>query len=155
MSLWKFAMIAIIPLMWTELRLRGFDPQKVRVWLAMMGGSLVAKLVGFMAVSGADQLGIYIALDIAVASVILAKPRGLPQKSIGALSGVMVLFGVGYLLSVTMGGGNPSLYGEVMQGLSWARWGILFSWGAGDAVEMALHRNRLRGLSLDRRAGVQ
>ena len=147
-------MFAIVPLLWHQFRLTGIDPQKARVWLAMMGGSLIAKLSG-MVVSGVDQLGLYIALDILVAWLILAKPRGLPQKSIGALSGVMVLFGTGYLISVATGGGNPALYGDVMSGLRWARWGILFSWGAGDAAGMAIHRFRLVGVELDHRAGVR
>lgn len=149
-------MLLILPLMWHEWHVRGVDPQKLRVWLAMFGGSFVAWAIPELLpwIPGRHQLGLYVLLDIAVAGVILAKPRGLPQKSIGALSGVMVLFGVGYLISVLQGGSNPGMYGDVMSALGWARWGILFSWGAGDAVGMAIHRLRGDWVAVDRRAGA-
>lgn len=145
-------MLCVLPIMAAEWHLRGLDPQKVRVWLAMMSGSIAAVIAGELAPTGTHQLGAYVAIDIIVAGLILRHPRGLAQKTIGGLSGVMVLFGTGYLVSVLMGGNNPLLYGQVMVALSWLRFGILASWGAGDVVGMALHRHRVSGPALDYRA---
>ena len=147
-------MLCVLPIMALEWHLRGLDPQKVRVWLAMMAGSLAAAIAGDLAPTGTHQVGAYVIVDIVVAIVILRHPKGLAQKALGGLSGVMVLFGIGYLVSTRMGGNNPLLYGQVMAALSWLRFGILVSWSAGDAVGMALYRHWTGRPSLDHLADV-
>lgn len=149
---WKIAMLLILPLMWREWRVRGLDPQKARVWCAMMGGSVASLILADIVPTGTHQLGAYVLLDFLVARLILSHPISLAQKALGALSGVMVLFGVGYLLSVLQGKSNPELYGQAMLAMSWARWAILASWGAGDAVGMAVRRLRVARPALDHRA---
>lgn len=132
MSDWKFAMLLILPLM--------LAPARLRVWVAMMAGSVAALYVP-QGLPEEAVVSLYIPIDIAVGAVILAHPRGDWQRALGSLSVGMIGLSVGYLGEmVLIGRHNPDFYWRIMMVLSWTRFALLFAWGAYDVAELAVHR---------------
>jgi hypothetical protein len=130
MTTWKLCMILMLPLM--------LERKRLRVWVAMMMGSLAAWMLPPLT-ANLDGLGPYILIDIAVGYVILAHPRLLPQLILGTLSIIMVTFSCGALAAKMLhGAANPDFYWRAMMLFSWARLFILASWGAADVARRCM-----------------
>ena len=91
--------------------------QMLRTWIAVMGAS-----VATMFFHGAVA---FIAIDAIAAAVVMARPTGLPQKVIGALFALMVMFDLGFYLSPSADWG---LFSAVLTGIGWLQWLILAGW---------------------------
>lgn len=106
-------MLAIAPLM------RG--NQMLRTWVAMFGASVLAWMV--------QDVVVYIAIDAICAAIIMARPSGLPQKTIGALFTLMVMFDLGFFLSPSA---DWSLFAGALSAVGWVQWAILVGWTGHD-----------------------
>lgn len=121
MSDWKVAMLCLIPLMWGQ--------AKTRTWAALFISSLAAMFAPF--------LSAFVVIDLVAAGVVLRRPAGLAQRTIGALFVGMILFEIGFLFSA---GNQVDLLRYGLQCLGWAQWTVLATWGAYDAVRYCVHR---------------
>lgn len=106
-------MLAIAPMM------RG--NQMLRTWVAMFGASVLAWVV--------QDVVAYIAIDAVCAAIIMARPSGLPQKAIGALFTLMVMFDLGFFLSPSA---DWSLFAGALSAVGWVQWAILVGWTGHD-----------------------
>lgn len=114
LTAWKAAMLMLTPFM------RG--RQMLRAWVAMFGASVAAYFVR-------DPVA-YIAIDAIAAALVMARPSGLPQRAIGALFVLMLMFDLGFYLSPQA---NPGLFYMVLMALGWGQWAILAGWTGHDA----------------------
>lgn len=114
MTEWKFAMLMLAPFM------RGH--QMMRTWAAVMGASVATFFVH-------DPIG-FVAIDAIAAALVMARPNGLPQKAIGALFALMVMFDLGFYLSPSA---DWALFSSVLTGIGWVQWLILAGWTGHDA----------------------
>lgn len=121
MTDWKVAMLCLLPLMWGQ--------AKGRTWSALFASSLAALFAPF--------LSAFIVIDLIAAGIILRRPAGIAQRSIGALFVGMILFEIGFLLSE---GNQQGLMLSGLQALGWAQWAILATWGAYDAIRYCIYR---------------
>lgn len=96
--------------------------QMLRTWVAMFGASVAAWVV--------QDVVAYIAIDAICAAIIMARPSGLPQKAIGALFALMVMFDLGFFLSPSADWG---LFAGALTAVGWAQWCILLGWSGHDA----------------------
>jgi hypothetical protein len=96
--------------------------QMTRTWLAVMGASVATYFVH-------DPLG-FMAIDAIAAAIVMARPAGLPQKAIGALFTLMVLFDLGFYLSPQNGW---DLFYGALSFVGWVQWAILAGWFGYDA----------------------
>lgn len=129
MTVWKIAMLCLLPLM--------LGRHRARTWAVLFGNALVAMLLPPMSVQA------YIVLDAVCGALVMAKPAGCAQRAIGVMFAVMVLFHVGYLIS-----GNPGVseyYWAFNVAVGWAQWGALLSWGIYDGTGYIVRH--LRGRS--------
>lgn len=110
---WKVAMLALTPFM------RG--NQMLRTWAAVFGASVATYF--FQGVPA------FIAIDAIAAALVIARPSGLAQKSIGALFVCMLLFDLGFYLSPQE---NVDLFRAVLTGIGWFQWLILLGWTGHD-----------------------
>jgi hypothetical protein len=126
LSLWKLAMIALLPLICMQ---RGRLPvHKLRVWGALFGASVAAWIV--TPAVGHVPLLWYIVIDTAAAWIVLARPAGLAQKLIGLLFAAMVLFHVGVLMR---GAANVNdTYFAFQLSAGWAQLLVLAGWSGND-----------------------
>lgn len=130
LTTWKICMILMLPLM--------LEPKRLRVWLAMMGGSCAAWMLPPLN-ANLDGMGPYILIDAAVGYVLLRHPRGDAQIILGAISAIMVTFSCGALLAKYMHGtANADLYWRAMMLFSWVRLLVLGSWGMADVARRYL-----------------
>lgn len=104
---------------------------KPRAWLAVF---LSSGLAWFFPLSPAA----YLAIDLFCGGLVLAKPAGVAQKSIGLLFAMMAIVDVGYLVSPQLDGGL--LYYGVMVALGWLQFAILAIWGLHDAGKYCARR---------------
>lgn len=124
MSEWKLAMLALTPLMAKR--------PMMRTWFALMGASLAAMIFAPMSVKA------YILIDGIAGLLVITRPAGLAQKTIGALFALMVLFHIGYLWGAHPG--SSLTYWQANVSVGWAQWGCLLAWGLWDAGKVALDR---------------
>jgi hypothetical protein len=123
---WKLAMLVILPLL-----TRG---PKLRAWLAVFASAVLAWLFPL-------SPSAYLLIDLACGALVLAKPAGVAQKSIGTVFAIMAIIDAGYLLSPQADHGI--LYYWIMLTLGWVQFAVLAAWGSYDA-----------GTYLSRRFGV-
>lgn len=114
MTDWKVAMMMLAPF------LRGRP--MLRTWAALFGASLSTFWIY-------TPLG-YLLVDAVAAAIVVARPSGLAQKSIGALFVCMVLFDLGFYLSPQA---DVALFRAVLTGIGWVQWLILGAWTGHDA----------------------
>lgn len=113
MTEWKWAMLALLPL------LRGREMQ--RTWAVMFVASLATFVIhGPVA---------YMAIDALAAALIMVRPAGLAQRMIGALFVVMLMFDLGFYLSP---GADGNLFRSILTGIGWVQWLILGVWTSHD-----------------------
>lgn len=96
--------------------------QMLRTWAAVMGASAATYFVH-------DPVG-YMAIDAIAAAIVMARPAGLPQRAIGALFTLMVLFDLGFYLSPHADWG---LFVSALSIVGWVQWLILAGWAGHDA----------------------
>ena len=95
--------------------------QMLRTWIVLMGASVATYVVH-------DPVS-FMAIDAISAAAIMARPSGLPQRAIGALFTLMVLFDLGFYLSPQNGWG---LYYSALSVVGWVQWAILAGWAGHD-----------------------
>lgn len=108
-------MLLILPLM--------HRAPKTRAWVAVFASSVLAWLLPI-------KPEYYLAIDMACGALVLAKPAGVAQKSIGLIFANMALIDAGYLVSPQADHGI--LYYQIMLVLGWVQFAILATWGAYD-----------------------
>lgn len=123
---WKFAMILTL---FVCLAAPENRRERVRVWAAMMVGSLLGIFY--------QSVWFFLALDILVAVAIMAPPKWVWQRVIGFCYVAMVLLSTGYMLrelavvhfslSPT---NSPDMLKSAHDFLGWAALAALLSWGA-------------------------
>ena len=116
MTDWKLAMLCLLPLMW--------GGAKPRTWAAVIGASLMAMVSPYEPAS-------YLAIDLFCGGLVLAKPAGLSQKTIGILFAIMAVIDTGYLLSPRADNGITYYY--ILSTIGWVQFAVLAAWGAHDA----------------------
>lgn len=119
---WKGAMLIILPLL-----ARG---PKLRAWLAVFAASVLAFVLPLKPEA-------YLAIDLACGALVLARPAGLPQKTIGLLFAIMAVIDMGYMVSPQLDHGM--LYYQIMLILGWVQFAVLAAWGSYDAGKLVAH----------------
>ena len=114
MNAWDVAMLGLAPFM------RG--RQMLRTWVAVMGASVATFWVH-------DPIG-YMAIDAIAAALVMARPSSLPQRAIGALFTLMVIFDLAFYLSPQ---NNFDLFVSALTFLGWVQVAILAGWTGYDA----------------------
>lgn len=113
MNGWDAAMIALAPF------LRGHQMQ--RTWLAVIGASVATFFVH-------DPLG-FILIDVAAAVIVMAAPSSKPQKMIGAVFCLMIIFELAFMLTPR---NNWDLFVNSLMALGWVQVAILAGWTGHD-----------------------
>lgn len=125
---WFISMALVLPLM--------MDKAKVRTWLALLVACAAAWI--------ARTAEAYLLIDLLGGAIILIRPAGWAQRSIGMLFAAMALFDIGFIAG---GSHGVSLYALFLNLLGWIQLGILASWGAHDNFERHLvRRGNRRGI---------
>lgn len=96
--------------------------QMLRTWVALFGASVATFF--FTGVPA------FVAIDAIAAALIIARPSGLAQKTIGALFVCMVLLDLGFYLSPQE---NVDLFRAILTGIGWFQWAVLLGWTGHDA----------------------
>lgn len=120
MTNWQIAMMLALPLC--------LGPVRLRTWAAMLASGLLGHLVSSIYVA---PILAFIAIDVATALIILARPKGTAQHYIGCVYVSMICCHIGYLIAR-----NPlaiTVYYDLLSASGWMAWLLLFCWGAGDA----------------------
>lgn len=130
-------MLLILPLM--------HRAPKLRAWLAVFVSSVLAWLFAL-------KPEYYLAIDLACGALVLAKPAGVAQKSIGLIFANMALIDAGYIISPQADHGI--LYYEIMLILGWVQFGILACWGFHDVGSYLARRFGPRGRPVAARADI-
>lgn len=136
MTTWEVAMIVALLVGIISPVDRG---PRARAWAATMVGSLAAYLY--------PNLWYYLALDVAVAAIILLPPRTSWQRAIGFCFVVMVLLSIGYAIHDLAAlhiflspAGSPAVLKETHDYLGWVACGLLLLWGGSAILGTYLHR---------------
>lgn len=94
----------------------------LRTWAAMFGASIAALY--------SPSLAGYMVIDGIAAAIIMSRPAGLPQRAIGALFALMMVFDLGFYLSPQQGW---DLFVAASTAIGWVQWAILGVWAGHDA----------------------
>lgn len=116
MTIWFAALACIIPLCLSKARARTF--------LALAATSGIAALM-----PAPEPVG-YLMLDLIAGWIVLCRPAGTAQKSIGFIFALMAIFDIAYML--TTRADNGELFADMLNAFGWAQFCILAGWGAYD-----------------------
>lgn len=111
----------------------------------MLASGLAGHLVSSLYVA---PILAFVAIDVATALVILARPKGTAQHYIGCVYVAMICSHIGYVFA-----SNPraiTVYYDLLTAAGWLAWFILLAWGAGDVGKRIGARFGLRWPSLHR-----
>lgn len=114
LSLWKCAMLAIVPLM-------AGGPERTRAWAAMMGGSVATMLLPYAPA--------YLMFDLVAGAVVLRRPAGTAQRMIALIFAGMAIFDIGFLIG---GQRDAAMFTAFQSLLGWVQFAILLAWGLHD-----------------------
>lgn len=138
---WKLAMVLALLIGVVSPTDRG---ARIRVWAAMMAGSLAAYIY--------PNLWYYVALDVSVAAIILMPPKTVWQRAIGLCFVVMILLSIGYAirdfaaLHIFLSAPNsPHMLKEAHDFLGWAALAIFSLWGGHAIFGPYFNRSGNRG----------
>ena len=137
MTSWQVAMLLALPLC--------LDRTRFRTWVVMLASGLLGR---FVSTIYDEPILAFVAIDVAAALVILARPKGTSQHYIGCVYAGMVVAHIGYIIA-----SNPlakTVYYDLLTAAGWLAWFILLAWGAGDVGKRIGARFGLRWPSLHR-----
>ena len=126
MTVWKLAMIALLVFGLINPAHRW---SRLRVGLVMLGASFVAALF--------PNLWFYLAIDLAIAALILLPPRSTWQKAIAVCYLWMALLTIGFIGTIHFSSSavaDPKMLMSAHDVFTWAATCVLFLWGADGIV---------------------
>ena len=143
MTAWQIAMLLALPLC--------LEPVRYRTWMAMFASGLLGYTVSWL---WPAPILAFVAIDVATALVILARPKGLAQQYIGITYVGMICSHIGYAIA-----GNPvaiTVYYGLLSASGWLAWGILLCWGASDVgkrigARLGIHRSSVHRTAVTRK----
>lgn len=120
-------MVLLLPLLW-------YSRPMLRTWAAVLGASIAAAFVPVLPTvatpSIAYTLGAYMVIDTLAALIVLGSPKGLAQRAIGLLSGMMVMTHTGMLIAVLRGSAvSTTMYFQANLLAGWLQLFCLAAWG--------------------------
>lgn len=97
-----------------------------------------------------DWIGAYMLVDLTAGYIVVRRPAGVAQKSIGAIFVMMVIFHIGFMTAMALGRAvDGHVYGVINRGAGWLQLLCLMGWGLWNAMESAVDRYRaFRGRAL-------